>query len=591
VKLLAALFVLGIVLTATVVPGVFTTDDNNYLATVLALRQGHVTIANTAGLTPSRELLAFDPGPWARAVSTTPVAPSAPPLYALLALPFSVFGWRGLVALNTLAFLIAIAVAYVYAGRYGDSASTPWIAAAALGLGGFAIEYAQGVWPHALSLALVTAGIFAAGVSIDDDRPDFAAIAGFLLALATGVRYQNAVILAAVAAGLALLGGRRAALVAAYGFAAAVPLAISGAINHARLGSWNPISKGPGYLDVPLLGDAAGEVFAPFTMLWARLVDFTARPPLAGFSWVTYDQATGAHLMMGSTPQKAILQSAPWAILGLILFVLAWAPRFAMPERRRLQLRLHSLVAAALLATFALAEVHRHEGLSFNQRYLLELLPLVAVATAWALDALEPAIRPLVGGSIWGVLIVLAILSATPAGGSGTDPLFVARQLALLKTPLLLSASIGVLWFFATFEGRFGAQLASAAGMCLAWGLTLHLADDVAASHRLRERKLEETRALDGVLPDDSALVAYTGYKDAAFPLLFDRDIVILDARADEGRDAPRLVGELLDRGRRVFVLESGFPGVVLSRVVEGWDAEPVRRPGTRLVELRARPE
>ncbi len=66
------------------------------------------------------------------------------------------------------------------------------------------------------------------------------------------------------------------------------------------------------------------------------------------------------------------------------------------------------------------------------------------------------------------------------------------------------------------------------------------------------------------MLTDGSALVAYAGYKDAAVPLLFDRDIVILDARADEGRDAPILIGELLARNRRVFVLQSGFPGEVL---------------------------
>ncbi len=65
------------------------------------------------------------------------------------------------------------------------------------------------------------AGYFAAGRSIesresgdssDNRRPPLAAAAGFLLGLATGVRYQNAVILAVVAGGIALwsasTGGR-----------------------------------------------------------------------------------------------------------------------------------------------------------------------------------------------------------------------------------------------------------------------------------------------------------------------------------------------------------------------------------------------
>ncbi len=65
----------------TVVPGVFIIDENNYLVNVIAVRQGHVTVANTAGLSPSRELAFFDPAPRSRAVNSTPVASTAPPLY------------------------------------------------------------------------------------------------------------------------------------------------------------------------------------------------------------------------------------------------------------------------------------------------------------------------------------------------------------------------------------------------------------------------------------------------------------------------------------------------------------------------------
>src|SRR5262245_58902444 len=118
---------LGVALTASVVPGVFTIDETNYLVNVVALRQGHVTIANTAGLPPSRELLFFDPIAKWRAVTSTPVASTAPPLYALIALPFSVFGWRGLVALDTLGYLATIGLVFAYTRRYATERSTPWI--------------------------------------------------------------------------------------------------------------------------------------------------------------------------------------------------------------------------------------------------------------------------------------------------------------------------------------------------------------------------------------------------------------------------------------------------------------------------------
>lgn len=595
--LAVALLALGLVLSATVVPGVFTTDDNNYLINVLVLRQGRLTLANTEGLTPSRELLAFDPGPWTRAVTSTPVGSSAPPLYALLALPFSWLGWRGLVALNTLAYLAAIAITFAYARRYAIDASTPWIAAAAFAFGGFVIEYTQGVWPHALSIALCTAGIFTAGRVIDnrdggENGPPAlaAAAAGFLLALAAGVRYQNLVILAVTGGCLALWTTNRWKALPAYALAAAIPLSASAFINHVRLGSWNPISKGDGYLDVPAITGASASLFDPITMFWARLVDFSVRPPLVGpdFTWVTYEPITGAHLMIGETVQKAFLQSAPWAILALLLFGLAWIPRSSMPARRRRQLQLLSLVTVATLVTFAVSGVRRHDGLVFNQRYLLELLPLAAVGFAWALDGFKLRVGSLLVGSMWGALLVLVILRAIPVGGGPEDALWVARYLAILKLPLLLAAGLAVLWFRARSRERTTPLLAGLAGVCLGWGLTLHVVDDVAASHRLRARKLAETATLDGVLPDGSALVAYTGYKDAAFPLLFNRDIVILDARGDEGADAPTLIRELLARNRRVFVLQSGFKPEVLTAVLAGWRAVRVTQPGVDMVELHA---
>ena len=580
-RLLPALVVLGIVLTATVVPGVFIIDDDNYLVTVLALRQGRVTMGNTDGLPPSRELVFFDPGPWGRTVTSTPVASTAPPLYALLALPFSFAGWRGLVALNTLAYLTTIALIFAYARRYSSEASTAWMAAGAFAFGGFVIEYAQGLWPHAVSIALCTGGILAAGLAIERDTaegPRFAAVAGFLLALATGVRYQNAVIVGAAGAAIVLWSARRLTAAGAFTAAAALPLVAAAAVNHSRLGSWNPISKGPTYLSV---SPFASSVFDPLVLFWARIVDFSMRPPLVGpmFSWVTYDAATGAHLMGGSTMQKAFLQSAPWAVLAFVLLALAWAPSFPLPDARRRQLRMLAVFAAVLVSTFAFSGVRRTQGLSFNQRYLLELLPMAAIAFAWALDGFRLRVEPLLLGALAGVLLVAAILFALPVR--------TVQLLALLKVPLALAAGLGLAWFLARSRPGLRPLLAVAAGLCLGWAMALHVMDDVQASRSLRTANLARTRALARVLPGASALVTYWGTRDAAGPLLFDRDIVILDAHADEGHDAPMLIRALLARNRKVFVLRSGMPRDVQQVVLSGWQILPVDRVGPALVELR----
>ena len=141
-------------------------------------------------------------------------------------------------------------------------------------------------------------------------------------------------------------------------------------------------------------------------------------------------------------------------------------------------------------------------------------------------------------------------------------------------------------------RSRAGARpwLASLAGVCIGWALLLHLGDDVAASRRIKAYKEQQTAALREALPDRSALVAYWGSRDAAMPLLLDMDLVVLDAHADEGADTPRLVRELLNDGRRVFILQDGVPAPLLQRWSEGLDQRRLPPSIVSLVEVRGRP-
>ena len=592
-QLIVALVVLGVVISAKVVPGVFIVDEINYLVNVLALRDGGVTIANTDGLPPSRELVFFDPWPPTRVVNSTPVVSTAPPLYGPIALPFSSFGWRGLVAINLVCYLATAALVFLYTRRYSTEPSTPWLAASAFALGGYAIEYAQGVWPHALSFGLCTAGIVAASRLLDGGRTWFGAVAGVLLATATGIRYQNAVLLGAVGAGIGLWAERRWHALLAFGLAAAIPLGASAAINHARLDSWNPISKGKGYLSVPLLQSSESSVLDPLVMGWAQMIDFSVRPPLIGpefDKWVHYDAATGAHLMLQTTVKKAFLQSAPWAGLAFLMAALVWTSQFKLPEPQRRQMRLLALTMGAIVAAFAVAGVRRHDGLAFNQRYLLELLPLSAIGFAWALDGLRLRARPLVAGAAIAAAALMLILMNTPAAGGPEVPRWTMRIAVILKAPLLLAVSLVVCWFLARIGYQVRTLAGVVAGLCLGWGLALHLADDVFASHQLRRYNLGRTQALASVVPDQSALLAWWGHRDAAGPLLLDRDIVILDVWADEGKDAPTLIRELLARGRRVLLLEDSIPEFVLTRVTAGLQVTPLQHQSLRLVELSLGP-
>jgi hypothetical protein len=593
--LVIALVAFGAILTAFVVPGIFTVDENNYLINVLALRRGHVTVTNTTGFSPSRELLFFDPGPWGRSVTDTPVASTAPPLYAFLALPFVWAGWRGLVALNTLSYLATIAMVFLYTRHYASAILTPWVAAATFALGGFSIEYALGLWPHSLSVALCTGGVFALGALIESGRVRLSVIAGFLLALATGVRYQNIVFFMAGGVAIVLWASSRWRTLIFYALAAFPPIVVSSAVNHVRLQSWNPISKGEGYFNVPLIQQSASSWLDPVIMFWARVANYSTRPvpPNEGFEgWFVHDALTQANLMLGIVQKKALLQSAPWAIVSLMLFVLVWLPNHKRSGSQRRQLQILSLVTFAILGALALSGVRRDDGLSFNQRYLLEIVPLAAVAFAFALDGVVLLRWPVLVGGLFTTAVLTVILFGTPIVKGPDLDLWVVRQVTVIKMPLLLSFALGASWAVYRFAGRMRGGLAFAVGCCLAWALVLHVEDDVRFAQAFRAGHLARTQALADVLPDNSAFVAFWSGKDAAGALLFNRDVVILDPRADQGADAPKLIRELLARKRRVFMLDEGFPADVRAHVLSGFDVTAVAPPGgsVPLLELHFKP-
>jgi hypothetical protein len=575
----ACLAGLGVLATLSAIPSVFSIDDGNYLVNVVALREGAVTVANTAGLPPSNELLAFDPGPSGRRVLQTPVASTAPPLYAPIALPFSLLGLRGLIGLNTMAYLATVAVVFLIARRFTQEPVAAWVGASAVALGGFTFEYAVGIWPHALSLGLTTGAFAAASLCLGTTIWRPAAVAGLLLGIAAGLRYQNAVLLLAAGTGLFVWSRARLKALPAFAVAASIPLALSALINYIRLDSWNPVSKGPGYLAVVVPG-AAGSWGDPFVMFWSRMVDFSARPPvdwLLAFS--TYDRDTGAFLMLGVTVKKAVLQSAPWALVGGLVLVLAWVRRGPVSVDQRRLLMFLSIPAAALVGVFALAGVGRDDGLSFNQRYLLELLPLAAVALAIGIDGLSVRARPLAMASAIGVVAAALVLLWGPISAGPDGLVSAGRQLLILKVPLGLAVLSSATWVLVSLRRAPPAILAVSLGLCLGWGFSLHMLEDVTASQRLRARNLATTRQLEQVVPTNSALVTYWGAKDAAIPLVMTLDVIILDTQADEGRDAPKLIQALLAQNRRVFFLESGFPPDVRARALAG--VKLVRLPET----------
>lgn len=573
----------SLLLWVTAIPEVFTLDECNYLATVRALRDGGLFVPGTEGLSASPELSGFDPTNSGRAAHVTPVAPTVPPLYAPLALPFAAFGWRGLILLNALAFALTSALVFVLARRHAKRRHTPWLALALYGLGGFAWDYAQGMWPHMVSVALTTGAVWLALRAREEDRLGLGLAAGALVGVAAGIRYQNIVFAAAV--GLTVLIGSKRRLAAGAAFAAGVagPVAVTSLINHARLGTYNPISKGSGYLAAgPVDGPSTAAALADrLTTLWARVVDYSAHPPFTsphGRATLPKDPDTGVFLVVGGL-KKALLQSAPWIAIALVAFALVWSARgsarLGTGEQRALMKSL-AVPAFAVLALFTWAGLARHDGWSFNQRYLLELVPLFAVAVALVADGWELDPQPLViGGAIGAALAAVPVVAVIP------EHWF--RQRALMLVPLVAAACLLGAWLSASPRLRWG-LLAT----CLGWSLVVHVGDDMQAARGLRDFNGFQRRAVGGHLPDGaSALIAIAPQKEAMCPLGLERDLLMIDPSADDARSTGALTDELLAKGRRVFVV-GGMPDHYLAAVFSGRRLHMIATQPMPFAEVRA---
>jgi hypothetical protein len=570
---------LALILALTAVPGLFTIDEAHYLATVAALRHGGLALPDTAGLPRSAELLWFDPMPRAVPNIRVPVTPTAPPLYAPVALPFALLGgYRALVLLNVAAFLATVALVFALARRLGGQAAG-WWAAAAFALGGYALEYAQGMWPQSLSAFLVLLTLAATAAALGSDRPGWLGLAAGLAAgLATGIRFQNLAIALALL-GLALWRGKRRGLLAAALLAGLLPpLAASSAINAVRLETRNPVTKGEDYVTATV---AQRRSWARETavMLWARIADYSARPfpPPAGrkgaWSWLELHPETGAPFCKGVV-KKAWLQSSPWLALALAgLGAAAWRRRHETGPAADLTLAA-AAVCAAQLGLFAFVGPTKDDQMGFNQRYLMELVAPLAVFLGVAVAALRGRTLAIAAGAVAGAAAALAAI-AIPIADRW-------HSLLVMRLPLALASLLLAAWLLR--GRRLAAAVAPLAAAAIAWATLLHLGTDVRASRELRRENARRADLAERVLPADAAVVTWSDRKDFLGRLLARRDLVVLAADYDRGATAPKLVEALLARGTRVFVWVETVGPDDLARVVAGRATREVARLDGRVV-------
>ncbi len=591
----------GGLLAITTNSGTFTTDEPHYLATVLGLRDGTFQVELTRGLSYSPELLAFAAG--INPQQSTPVSPVAPPLYAFLAYPFSLLGWRALFLVNTIAFIEGGLVLFMIAKRHAQQAHTPWLVLSLFWFGSFSIEYAQGMWPHCLSVALVIGAIAMLFKGADNRNVACSLAGGFAMGLAVGVRYQQLLIALLLVASLGFIhaesesGSSQFARIrqflqrfvrhaVAYGLGLAAPLATSGWVNHMRLGTWNPVSKGPGYIPAPIETLArkadTGSLFREWAhSLSLRLVDFSALHDF-GTAVPGGENVRPNHVMnavvYGGVVKKALLQSAPWVVVGLAAFLMIWFRTAAVPERPRREIRALAIIPFGVFAVFATAGATRTEGYCFSMRYFLELLPLFALATGWTLDRLPCRVGP--------VLCSMAV-GAAPAIVAAFFPVeSTIHQWIILRIPLILAAVVVLLLLLGRFSWQKQALPLAVAG-AFGWAVAVHMIHDVRGAHQVREKHRHYREVVAPHLtPAKTALIAYWGGVTPFFPLQLDFDLLMVDTKPDAAASAPRLIDELLARGFRVLVLPQTMPKYIESRVLQGRYARQLEEERLAIVEI-----
>jgi hypothetical protein len=573
VALAGILLVLGIVLFATAPRGLFSIDESSYIASITGLRDGDLDIAASAKLAPSPELYAFDAAPKSRPIKT-PVTSASPPLFAPIALPFSFGGMSGLMVLQILSFLVCAAFVFVFARRYAKRVELAWLAMVVFLVGSFALEYAQAIWPHALAMALVMGAFELASRCREGRSAWFALVAGACVALAAGLRYQNIVVVATVGGGLLLVPrARLRTTLLAFTLGAAPLIFASAAMNKVRHDSWNPVSKGGTYLLIAGEKTTSGHVVEQaITSTWSRIVDYSTWPtPTVGMS----RDASGAIILDGRF-KKALLQSSPWALLPLLAILLSLRKRRteAHAESTR-ELRAIGLVVAGTIGMFAVYGYRRYDGWCFNQRYLLELMPLLSIGLVLALARVTFSMRSLVTSATVTTVAVFVLLQLDHATW---------RSTLAMKFPILIAVLVGAVWIVTIRGAQHARALGAIVGIAIGWSVAMQLGDDLAGSRARRAYNTERLLAIEAVLPREPLLLfAYWGDKDPFGSLLLDRDLLVIDPWIDAGKTARSVVDSALATGRRVFALP--MPTAILASMSAGLRIQRV--PGTsNLLEL-----
>ncbi len=613
-------------------PGVFSVDESHYLlATDAFAHRGSFRIENGYQRYRAPQLLFFytvipDEVDRLGTVSTVP------PYHAILAAPFlRLLGLPGLIWLNLICFAATCVAVRRLATRLKPDGPFPVVTAVLFAAGSYSLEYALGIWPHALSQALVAWAMEAFLCARESDGKRallLAGLSGLLASMATGVRLQNIVMLPV------LLVMARWALRCSWrqiGFHLAgwiPPLLGYSLINLCRLDTANPFTYGasssvarslpgqlvawigghlwvlvvagacalalwwlwrkwrlrgflPGLLAITAVALALAPQLRSVAQHWLSMLGFHAVDstflPEAGMAVGSTSNRLG-QVLYGGVLKKGLLEVAPYMVLSLLVL-------FGRPAEPRTSGVQRFLSGSALLGLALLPLVLSSGGFCYNPRYLLELLPALVVTSLYFALRLGFSRAVLLGGILLGILLALPTITHPGSVGDPGGGLWPMLAPLLLASGLLVSSAVST-WLKDRFRGLLRRFALGLLGAALAYGILVQLGVDLNRSLTVRyyaKLMLEEGRE---VIPDRSVLLAWEARKDVFAPLKLDRDVLIAGVGPASRGVADFIRGALADR--RIFFLRDGVPPVRWTEWTSDYTLGMEERRGLVFAELRA---
>ena len=527
------------------------------------------------------------------------LVPQYPGGWAIMAAPaYLVAGIRGVILMNAVASALTLAMVYLAAEALFRDRRVAVSAALIYGLGTFAVDYAFGVWPHAVATFLVTAAFAAAARgwrgSERDELRGFL-VAGLLLGLAVNVRVDAIFAVAGIGAWMLAAARRPYAGLAMLALGLAPGLMAATAINYAKFGRLSPITYGkstgggtslsayapflpavaaaglallalglervrsvlqrPAVLAAILAGVAALVVLVPALRavalrvaegFYVLVVDFQAHPfPGRGLT-----MAEDGTILSYGLAKKALLQSLPYAAVVLVLL-----PRLVRgPDRAAL-----GLCVLLMLPFILFFSARTWHGAGFNNmRYFLHVVPPLAILSAVALRELARTPDRHRTIALGAQILLVGAVAAYAAWRGLSFGVFFQRVLPTVLT--LAIAAVAVLFLLSRGRARAVAT-SSLEGLVVVGLFTAFVSAwvfDVAVGQK--ERRISaETIALANRLPED-ALVMTRVTSHAGFRL-----------------NRPPAITANVDAG------EGGFDAELLRRARA--DGRPVYAQGRELAE------